>query len=122
MTVIYKDGFASKGYTYVTCVLCDYTRSSEASPVIIILGYSVNTEGTGITCGYKIDRASLEYYESYMGELEFGFIIANAGDAEANGLVDGEHKLLAQNRGMQVSMTKTKYDYLEIKITGAETE
>ena len=122
ITILYPNGFASQGMAYISCSFCDYTKEMVTEPIFTVLGYSVNAERTSLSLGFCVNTAMLEYYEDNMGKLEFGFIIANAGDVRENGLVDNSFKLISANRGFMVKMSGYKYSYLDIKVTGIETE
>ena len=94
----------------------------ELAPVFTVLGYSVNADRTSLSLGYRVNIEAFSYYEEHMGEMDFGFLIVNADDARANGLLDEDFGLLPSNRGFKAKMYGAPYSYLDVKVTGIVTD
>jgi len=91
--------------------------------VVELLGFSMNVDGTGLVCGYKIDTEALKYCEDNIDGFELGFVVANAADvADAGGLFGNDGRILSSVRGFKVKVTSKSFAYLDIRVVGANTE
>ena len=122
VVVSYPNGYTEKGVVSTLCSSCDFCSVGEAEPMVEILGFSLKEDMTSITYGYKLNMEALAFYETNMGAAELGFIVANAGDVEKNGLLDGEFNVLPGVRGVKVLIYGRQYSYVEIKIVGMDTD
>ena len=122
VTVVYPNGYTEKGMVNTLCTLCDFAESRETAAMVEMLGFSLKEDMSAITYGYKLDMEAIKFYESIMGDAEIGFIIANAGDVEAKGLLDGEFNVLESVRGAKILIYGREYSYAEVKLVGLNTE
>jgi len=121
--VVYANGYASSGISNTACSYCDYVAKAELNPVVELLGFSMNVDGTGLVCGYKIDTEALKYCEDNIDGFELGFVVANAADvADAGGLFGNDGRILSSVRGFKVKVTSKSFAYLDIRVVGANTE
>ena len=120
--VAYPNGYTEKGMVNTFCTLCDFAESRETAAMVEMLGFSLKEDMSAITYGYKLDMEAIKFYESMMGDAEIGFIIANAGDVEAKGLLDGEFNVLKSVRGAKILIYGREYSYVEVKLVGLNTE
>lgn len=122
-TVVYENGFENVGYEIGVCPDCGCIETRELEPIFIILGYSVDEEKTSITSRYQINNKALKYYEASEGEIEIGFILAEAsGVSSKDAIVDENNKLIQGIAGCQISFQGREYANIEIKLMGMTTE
>ena len=123
VVISYTNGFDKAGIAYITCKDCDHSEERHLEAIYEILGFSVREDRTGLTCGYKINPEAMAYYESVVGELRFGVIIANANDiVTENGLLNGDFALLDGIRGFMVDVPQRNISCLDVKLMGAVTD
>lgn len=120
--VVFANGYTQSGVVYTKCTYCSYIVSEEIEPMIIILGYSVRENGTGVICGYKFNIEVLQYCYGNMESFEFGFIVANAEDVSNYGLLNDTLSLADGVRGLMVKLDVKRYSYFDVSIIGADTD
>lgn len=121
IVIEYVNGFDNKGVQNIKCQDCEYSEDRVLDAIFIVLGYSVSNDKTGITSGYRINKEALEYYESNIGPIEFGFMVADATDVKNNGIVDESLKMLSTIKGCQITISNRMFSYIDVKINGATT-
>ena len=83
-------------------------------PIFEWVGYSACTFGDGysMTQGFKVNRASIEAYEKYAIEFDFGVLATVNASGEAIAPQLGDEGVIASR------FDGNKNDYLDIKVTG----
>ncbi len=98
-----------------TCANCGKSDvKNTLAPIFEWKGYSVSTFGDAyaITQGYVVNKASLELYEQYVGDVEVGF-------AAAVNLQGEEFILDFDSEGvLSYSFNQIRNDYIEITASG----
>ena len=121
-TLVYENGFGSTGLEIGVCPDCDCIETIEREAIIIVLGYSVDEEKTGIISRYRVNKEALQYYEDILGDIEIGFLVAEATDVEKYGVVDENNKLAEGVRGCQIALNNRNFRHIEVKLLGMTTE
>ena len=121
-TLVYENGFGSTGLEIGVCPDCDCIETIEREAIIIVLGYSVDEEKTGIISRYRVNKEALQYYEDILGDIEIGFLVAEATDVEKYGVVDENNKLAEGVRGCQIALKNRNFRHIEVKLLGMTTE
>ncbi|MBQ3040598.1 MAG: leucine-rich repeat protein [Clostridia bacterium] len=121
-TLVYENGFGSTGLEIGVCPDCDCIETIEREAIIIVLGYSVDEEKTGIISRYRVNKEALQYYEDILGDIEIGFLVAEATDVEKYGVVNENNKLAEGVRGCQIALNNRNFRHIEVKLLGMTTE
>lgn len=124
LVLLYTDGFTANGIERTYCTICDDKEHEDIviGPIFKVIGYSIKDNRTGLACGYEVFTEALNNYESKMGKLKFGMLLANASIAKENGLLDENFALIAGNKGIQIEITELTYKFFNISITGFGTD
>lgn len=77
-----------------TCPNCGAAgESTKVSAVFSAKGYSLSPDGKAISGGYSVNLDSLALYESVMGKVTYGIVIANADSFEGKSFFDADNKV-----------------------------
>ena len=116
------ESFGANGTKHIKCARCTEVGKSSANPIITTKGYSVNKTGTGLDGGYFINTDALNEYETLMGAVKIGIIIANSENAGTLvKLEDGEY-VLATSKGLMVEMSSREYRSFSLSLQGFTAE
>ena len=106
-TLIFANGLTAEGVHSVGCKNdgCTVKTETTVKPVFVAKGYSTNADKNAINGGYEVNPTSLTLYETLIGELEYGIVIANAKSFGENSFFD-ENKKINSDKALQVEMEK----------------
>lgn len=123
-TIEYANGFAKAGTICEICEndRCEYIVSSEAPAIFECLGYSVNSDNTGIATGFLVNAQSLDEYEKFIGkELTFGVVIFNPKYLGNDTLFTQDGKINASKGALQVEFD-LEYSICNLSVSGMSLE
>lgn len=122
LKIIYAS-FGDYGTRHVKCARCTATHEDKsASPIITTKGYAVKNNSTGIDGGYFIDTDALKEYETLMGEVKIGIVIANADYATNLITIENGEYYLSTTKGLMVEMSSREYSSFSLAIQGFTPE
>ena len=121
-TVVYENGFGSTGLEIGVCQDCGCVETVKLDALIIVLGYSVSEDKTGIIARYRINKDALLYYEEVNGKIEIGFMLAAADDVANYGMVNEDNTLAEGVNGCQIAFQGRDFRNIEVKLFGTTTE
>ena len=103
----FANGITAEGVYTLGCTNdgCSANSKTTVAPVFTAKGYSTNTDKNAINGGYSVDLDSLALYESLIGELKYGIIIANANSFGEKTFLDENNKVNS-DKALQVEMDK----------------
>ncbi|MBR2296023.1 MAG: hypothetical protein IKA43_01290 [Clostridia bacterium] len=89
-----------------SCPNCGATgESTKVSAVFSTKGYSLSPDGKAISGGYSVSLDSLALYESVMGKVTYGIVIANADSFEGKSFFDADNKVNS-TKAIQVEINR----------------
>ena len=104
-TLTFAGGLTAEGVHCVGCQNdgCTVKTETTVKPVFVAKGYSTNADKNAINGGYEVNPTSLTLYETLIGELEYGIVIANAKSFGENSFFD-ENKRVNSDKALQVEI------------------
>ncbi len=112
----FENGFSRDGEKIYKCETCEGNDKILMPALIVIDGYSIKEDGTGITCDFDVKVELINQYEALTGKtLEFGVFLAGAKMLnEAGGLLDDTGALKSDKFTM--SKMDEKYETMSITV------
>ena len=123
-TIEYANGFTKAGAICEICENdgCKYIVSSDAPAIFECLGYSVNSDNTGIATGFAVNQNSLLVYENLTGKrLTFGVVIFNPKYLGNDALFTQDGKINASKGALQVEFD-LEYPIYNLSVSGMSLE
>lgn len=115
--------FTEKSYLRSVCTRCETGAVlKEIAPLFTCLGYSTSeTDGTGISIGYRVDYDAIKTYKELTGiELSYG-MFATTKQAVGNGdIFDKDGNTVSG--AIALDVTKSGFTFLSLKMVGFDTE
>ena len=118
----FPNGFGSAGTSTVKCARCDVVSNSSTEPIFKSIGISVNGAKDAVYFGFSVDVALLEAYEQFNGELDFGFIVANADTFGPESTLLTNEKALNSEKGYMVDLSTKQYAIVGVSIRNIVSE
>ena len=120
----YPNGYGSVGTKVSGCVHkgCTLNTKEKLSALFTSLGYSTSeTDGTGISIGYRVDYDAIKTYEELTGTtLSYG-MFATTKQAVGNGdIFDADGNTVSG--AITLDVTKSGFTFLSLKMVGFDTE
>ena len=120
LSYTYPNGYTNEGVIKIQCKGCSLTDDTTAEAIFEALGYSIKTDGTGLTGDFKINSEALAVYNQYLVNngkqaIKFGIVMSN-GSIEGGLVFDSEYKLTSIF-GIQLEATTKDFSKLSYTIT-----
>jgi hypothetical protein len=128
VSIVYAK-YTDKGVKKIACGRsCGENIDLDVDAIFVTKCYSIKNDGCGIVAGYDINIKALEEYETAMGDIEIGIIMANSSFDENAGFMtkgEGDKYTLNSSYGVQLKITSRDYSRVNSTIanfTTAESE
>jgi hypothetical protein len=117
----YPNGYTNEGVIKIQCKGCSLTDDTTAEAIFEALGYSIKTDGTGLTGDFKINTEALADYNDYLVNngkqaLKFGILMSN-GSIEGGLVFDSNYKLIS---GLGIQIEAPAKDFSKLSYTIAD--
>ena len=102
------------------CANCSFkVDKTDLAPLFESLGYSSNGNGD-IVQGFHLNAESLAEYESVLGKISYGVIVA--ADQRAEGEREGGVDVFTLEKYLSFNLSTSIYDYFTVRVSGITEE